>query len=29
MAQLLLDNFRRHIELSSEEADTILKKFKK
>lgn len=29
MAQLLLDNFRRYIELSSEEADTILKKFKK
>lgn len=29
MAQLLLDNFRRHIELSSKEADTILKKFKK
>ena len=29
MAQLLLDNFRRHIELSSEEAEIILKKFKK
>lgn len=29
MAQLLLDNFRRYIELSSEEAEIILKKFKK